>query len=101
LLVPAPANAVLEADLLKKIDEATDEAYAKTLDALSKLHPEAYLANLFKNLVKCKQVKETIGEVVGVSAETKSLGKLFRFLSGRRSEPPGPGDKDGGAVRPA
>jgi hypothetical protein len=85
--LPAPANAVLDADFLQKIDEATDEAYAKTLEALNKLYPEAYLANLFKNLVRCKQVKEKIGEVVGVSAETKSGGFFLRFLTGKRSEP--------------
>jgi hypothetical protein len=56
-----PPTAILEATYLQTINETTGTAYHQTLTAVNALHPEAYLANLFKNLVKCKQVKDTIG----------------------------------------
>lgn len=54
------ASSSLDSSFSVLVGQATNDAYAKALAAVNSLYPEAYLANLFKNLVKCRKVKELI-----------------------------------------
>jgi hypothetical protein len=57
--LPAPSShtaSALDSAFTQAIKHNTDAAYTKTLEIINTLYPEAYLANLFKNLVKCKQI---------------------------------------------
>lgn len=55
------APATIPPELQDQMRAAVTETYEQALKALNELYPDAYLASLFKNLGRCKQLKEAIG----------------------------------------